>query len=113
MNCVTESQAITADVFESLLMVVPAADLTLRSFFGVTLHTLTVESAKPPAIKLESSVTSTPVRPCSSPGVNLFHFLNAVFRCSAGMGIIQRFCTENWILVEATLTGETGLLSDM
>ena len=42
----------------------PAACLTLRSFLGVTDHTLTVESAKPPAIKLESSVTSTAVRPC-------------------------------------------------
>lgn len=41
----------------------PAACLTLRSFLGVTDHTLTVESAKPPAIKLESSVTSTAVRP--------------------------------------------------
>lgn len=43
---------------------VPAADLTLRSFFGVTLHTRTEESAKPPAIRLESSVKSTAVRPC-------------------------------------------------
>lgn len=75
-------------MFQSLLVVVvPAADLTLRSFFGVTLHTLTVESAKPPAIKLESSVTSTPVRPCRGRGVNLFVFENAVFGCSAGAGI--------------------------
>lgn len=43
---------------------VPAADLTLRSFFGVTLHTRTEESAKPPVIRLESSVKSTAVRPC-------------------------------------------------
>lgn len=50
----------------SLSFPVPAADLTLRSFFGVTLHTRTVESAKPPAIRLESSVTSTAVRPCRS-----------------------------------------------
>lgn len=41
----------------------PAADLTFRSFLGVTLHTRTVESAKPPAIRLESSVMSTAVRP--------------------------------------------------
>lgn len=76
-------------------MVVPAADLTLRSFFGVTLHTLTVESAKPPAIKLESSVTSTPVRPCSSPGVNFFHFLKKccfwVF-CRRGNNLAMLHC---------------------
>lgn len=54
----------------AVTLAVPAADLTLRSFFGVTLHTLTVESAKPPAIRLESSVTSTPVRPCRDRGVD-------------------------------------------
>lgn len=75
-------------MFQSLLLAVPAADLTLRSFFGVTLHTLTVESAKPPAIKLESSVTSTPVRPCRVRAVNNFVFENAVFVCfSAGAGM--------------------------
>ena len=41
----------------------PAADLTLLSFLGVTLQTRTVESAKPPAIRLESSVKSTAVKP--------------------------------------------------
>lgn len=86
----------TSDVLQSLLIVVPAADLTLRSFFGVTLHTLTVESAKPPAIKLESSVTSTPVRPCRHRGVNFFQFWNAVSVCSAGVGTMQRCCTDSW-----------------
>lgn len=52
----------------------------------MTLHTLTVESAKPPAIKLESSVTSTPVRPCRGRGVNLFVFENAVFVCFCTFG---------------------------
>lgn len=85
-----------SDVLQSLLIAVPAADLTLRSFFGVTLHTLTVESAKPPAIKLESSVTSTPVRPCRHRRVNCFHLWNAVFVCCAGVGIMQRCCTDSW-----------------
>lgn len=52
--------------------VVPAADLTLRSFFGVTLHTRTEESAKPPAIRLESSVKSTAVRPCRGEAKSFF-----------------------------------------
>lgn len=42
---------------------VPAADLTLRNFLGVTLHTRTVESENPPASRLESSVKSTAVKP--------------------------------------------------
>lgn len=55
--------------------VVPPADLTLRSFFGVTLHTRTVESAKPPAIRLESSVKSTAVRPCGGEAKSFFPHL--------------------------------------
>lgn len=54
---------------------VPPADLTLRSFFGVTLHTRTVESAKPPAIRLESSVKSTAVRPCGGEAKSFFPHL--------------------------------------
>lgn len=100
-------------MFQSLLVVVPAADLTLRSFFGVTLHTLTVESAKPPAIKLESSVTSTPVRPCRGRGVNLLSFENAVFVCSAGVGTNLVKLKAGHKVDETLAEGLKQVLSDM